>query len=163
MARLVQGINGPLNGKIGGLVGSSWKGIPYVKAAYKDRTKKISAKESANRKKFGEAQRWLKPLLDFVRQGFKGYTPTVEGFIAAKSHLMKNAMQGTEINPALVQVSYGDLPLAENITVEKLPGGQLKFTWDNSVTGNAHHRDQAMLLAYDIDRENVFYTTTGQF
>jgi len=60
MGRFTNGINSPIQGKVGTVVGSSWKGIPYVKSAYKKRTKKISKKEAGNRSKFGEAQFWLK-------------------------------------------------------------------------------------------------------
>jgi hypothetical protein len=79
MGRLINGINGAFEGKVGSVVGSSWKGIPYIKSAYKKRTKKVSAKELANREKFAMAQDWLKPLLPFVREGYKGYSSTVEG------------------------------------------------------------------------------------
>src|SRR4051812_43503132 len=95
MGRLINGINGHIQGKVGAVIGSSWKGIPYVKGPYKPRTKKISKDEKNNRSKFAKAHYWLKPLVEFVRIGFKGYTPLVEGFIAAKSYLLKNAFEGT--------------------------------------------------------------------
>ena len=44
--------------------------------------------EVLNRKKFAAAQAWLKPIIDFVRVGFKGYNERFEGFVAAKSWLM---------------------------------------------------------------------------
>jgi hypothetical protein len=166
MGTLVNGINGAIRGRVGNVIGSSWKGIPYVKARHKKRTKKITKKEAGNRKKFAEAQSWLKPLLDFVREGFKGYSPRSEGFVAAKSYLLLNAVEGTQpnisINPSLVKVSHGELPSAENITVEKVAGGNLRFTWDTATNGG-HPKDQVMLLAYDIKGKNAFYTITGQF
>jgi hypothetical protein len=171
---------GSFSGKVGGIIGSSWKGIPYIKAAHKSRTKKISDKEKGNRSRFAMAQAWLKPLLEFVRVGFKGYTPTVEGYIAAKSYLMKNAMEGTgadsTINPALVRVSFGDLPLSENMAVELLEDNQLRFTWSTELPNDAHPCDQVMLLVIDVQHHDYDYrekneshnhaydfTTTGQF
>lgn len=167
MARIPNGINGPIVGKIGNVVGSSWKGIPYLKAKYKKRTAKITRKEAGNRKKFGEAQRWLKPLLDYVRVGFKGYSERSEGFVAAKSYLLLNAIEGVapniSINPALVKLSHGDLQPADNLAVEKVGGGKIKFTWSAAAGNNADRKDQAMLLAYDIKNTTAFYTITGQF
>lgn len=163
MGRIANGVNGPVTGTVGTIVGSSWKGIPYIKARYKKRTAKATIREAANRQRFAAAQRWLKPLLDYVRQGFKGYTPTVEGFIAAKSHLMRNAMTGVDVDPALALVSFGSLPLAADIAVERTAGGQLQFSWDPRVGDEGHPRDQVMLLAYDVDSGAAFYTTTGQF
>ena len=32
MGRLVSGINGPIIGKVGTVIGSTWKGKPYVKS-----------------------------------------------------------------------------------------------------------------------------------
>lgn len=164
MGRIMNGLQGPVVGTVGNIIGSSWKGVPYIKSRYKKRTK-ATKEEAANRQRFAMAQRWLKPLLEYVRAGFKGYTPTVEGFIAAKSHLMRNAMDGLRIDPALVLVSHGELPLAGDIAVGKTTGRRLQFTWDPrpSPTVEAHPRDQVMLLAYDIDHGAAFYTTTGQF
>src|SRR5690606_22476388 len=99
------------------VVGCTWKGIPYMRALPKKRTSKLSEAEIANRKRFGDAQIWLKPLLSFVRIGFKGFSPTVEGYVAAKSYLLRNAMEGEypdfTINPAKMKLSYGNLPLPE--------------------------------------------------
>ena len=92
MAKLPSGILGPLVGQIGPIVGSSRNGVPYAKGAYKSRTKNVSNAELANRKKFKVAQEFLKPILYFVRTGWAGYSETSYGFIAAKSHLLKNAM-----------------------------------------------------------------------
>jgi hypothetical protein len=168
MAKYNQGPTGAFSGKIGPVVGSSWKGIPYMKARPK-RSAKATQGELANRAKFKIAQRWLAPLLEFVRVGWKGYTPTVEGFIAAKSYLMKNAMEGTgvetKIIPSKMLVSYGDLPLSENISVQVIEGNILQFSWDTATPDKASLSDQAMLLAYDPAHgyNSVFDKPTGQF
>ena len=167
MGKLINGINGPILGKVGTIHGSSWKGIPYVKGPYKKRTKKISKKEAGNRNKFADSQFWLQPLLKFVREGFKGYAERVEGFIAAKSYLSKNAFEGGQpnirINPALVKVSFGDLPLSDDMAVGLTGPGQFQFTWDGSYVQGGSLKDQVMMLAYDIDNKRAFFTTAGQF
>jgi hypothetical protein len=167
MGKLVNGINGPFVGTIGTVVGSSWNGIPYTKGRYKKRTKKISKKEVGNRGKFGDSQAWLRPLLDFVRVGFNGYTKTVKGFIAAKSYLSKHAFEGelpnVRINPALMKVSFGDLPLSPNIAVAPVADSYLQFTWDTTPVHGGSPKDQIMMLAYDIENALAMYTTTGQF
>src|SRR5882672_1771151 len=134
MARLISGINGPFVGKVGTVVGSTWYGIPYMKAKHSKRTKRISKKEKQNRSKFAMAHSWLQPLLGFVREGFKNFSPRSRGFNAAKSHLLKNAFEGLQpdisINPALVKLSAGDLPLPGDITAEKSGPSKIIFTWD---------------------------------
>lgn len=167
MGRLLNGINSPIVGKVGTVVGSSRNGKPYLKSAYKERTKKVSKRELGNRNKFSEAQYWLKPLLEFVREGFKIYSRQSGAFVAAKSHLLLNAFEGVKpdirINPALVKVSVGELPLSPDIAVKKIADDKLQFTWDTSIPEGAGPKDQIMMLAYDIDNEDAYFTVTGQF
>jgi len=166
MATYTNGINGTFKGKVGTVIGSSWKGIPYIKSIPDKRTIPAHEKEQLNRNKFAMAHWWLKPVKDFVRAGFKGYSERVEGFIAAKSWLLKNAFEGAGeqmvINPALVKVSYGDLHLPTNITAHKTAADQLQITWDVSALKNDKY-DQAMILAYDIEHSVAVHNTTGQF
>lgn len=167
MGRLINGINGPVQGKVGTLIGSSRNGISYVKGPYKKRTKRVSKKELANRNKFAAAQHWLQPVLAFVREGFKGYSQRAQGFVAAKSWLLKNAFEGTgpeaSINPALVKLSFGDLPLPGDIAVGLSAPGKLEFTWDPATVAGTHPKDQVMLVAYDIKNRQATFFTTGQF
>jgi hypothetical protein len=167
MATYIDGINGNFRGKVGTVIGSSWKGIPYMKSLHSKRTIPPHEKEQLNRNKFAMAHRWLQPVTDFVRVGYKGYTETVEGFLAAKSYLLKNAFQGEGadllINPALMKVSYGDLLLTDNITVVKTAPNELQVSWNGSNKKQPGAFDQAMILAYDIENGKAIFNITGQF
>ncbi|MBO9571679.1 MAG: hypothetical protein J7497_05655 [Chitinophagaceae bacterium] len=167
MAKMEQGINGPFSGKVGTVVGATWKGKPYMRARPTKRTSPSTDNEVANYSKFAMAHYWLKPILDFVRQGFKGFTETVEGFNAAKSHLLKNSFERVEdkwtINPALVKLSSGNLPLSDDITVQLSAPGQLQFTWDTTIKNDSSPYDQVMLLAYNTDKKTAEMKITGQF
>src|SRR6516164_6960381 len=115
MARIYHSLLNGVSGRFGNVVSSSRNGVAYLKSAHKKRTKKISIKEKANRRRFKLAQEWLKPVTQFVRVGFKGYSPTVQGFIAAKSYLMKNAMDANgTVDPTLARVSFGTLSNSGN-------------------------------------------------
>jgi hypothetical protein len=167
MARYTNGINGTFQGKVGKVVGATWRGIPYMRSLPEKRTSPPTKKEKINREKWALSQLWLQPVLDFVREGFKGFSATSQGFVAAKSYLLKNAIEVINakiaINPALVKVSFGTLPLPENITANKIAKDIIQFTWDNTITGKeAHPSDQVMLLAYDIEHGEANYKTTGQ-
>jgi hypothetical protein len=166
MGRLLSGIGGPIQGKVGKVIGSSRNGVPYIKGLYKNRTLKVSEKEKANRIKFAAAQAWLKPILDFVREGFRGYSQRSQGFIAAKSWLLKNAFvkdgENMRIDPARVKVSSGSLRNPSHIEVSLTETGNLKFTWDTAddVSGNS---DQIMVLAYDVEKKYAPFKSKGQF
>ncbi len=160
MAKFNQGITGPFQGKVGRVIGASWKGIPYMRALPKKRTSPPTAGELANRKKWTLSQQWLQPVQDFVRIGFKGYSPKSEGFIAAKSYLLKNAMvvngETVAIDPARVKLSWGDLPLPNNLLMTRLEGKLVQFTWDPNVYDDvACNGDQIMMLAYNVEKDSV--------
>jgi len=166
MAIYKNGINGAFSGKIGAVVGVTSKGKSYMRALPSKRTGPVSEGEKASRDKFAKAHHWLKPVLPFVRAGFKGYSDTAEGFLAAKSYLLKNAFEhngnSLVINPALVKVSHGDLPLPRDITAAKVGADKIQFTWDITDVNKDNAYDQVMLLAYDIENEVVYYHISGQ-
>jgi len=166
MGRLVNGINGPIVGKVGTVIGSSRNGKPYLKGPYKPRTKKVSKAELGNRSKFSQAQFWLKPLLKFVREGYRSYKMTSGAFVAAKAYLLRNAFEGMtpdmHINPALMKVSVGKLPLSNDLAVEKKADGTLLFTWSTEDVPDASRYDQVMMLAYNIEEPRTASVTTGQ-
>jgi hypothetical protein len=169
MAIYTDGINGNFRGKVGTVIGSSWKGKPYMKSLHSKRTIPPHKEEQRNRNKFAMAHHWLKPedVKEFVRAGFKGYSATVEGFLAAKSCLLKNAFTGEgesmAIDPSLAQVSYGQLPLPANITAVKTATNELQITWDAVDRYSEGAHDQLMILAYDIENGEATCNITGQF
>ena len=68
MARYSNGMNGPVSGKVGTVVGATWKGIPYQRSLPKvNRNRKRSEEEQANNNKFGFVSRWFSPLKDFLQ------------------------------------------------------------------------------------------------
>ncbi len=168
MARLTStDLLGSVSGKVGTVVIATWNGIPYMRSLPGRRTGRISEREQANRDKFKKAQLWLKPLVHFVRIGFKNYSPTVRGFNAAKSLLMKNAMEKTDtgfvIHPSKVMVSWGDLPLPENLRMGEVENNKLPIYWEPGVKDWRSSHDQCMLLAYNVERKIDLMVLNGQF
>lgn len=152
MARYSQGPLGAFIGKLGPAVGGTWKGKPYLRARW-SRRKKPSKAELLNRDKFALLHEWLQPLIFILRLGFKGYSPTVEGYNAAKSYNLKNAFilkEGKyEIDPARVLISHGSLPLSENASCQ-LMGKELHVTWDTSrPLEPGSIMDRVMIIAYE--------------
>lgn len=167
MGKLINGINGPFKGKAGSVIGSSRNGVSYIKGPYKKRTKKVSKPEKENQGKFAEAQLWLSPLKDYVREGFKGYPLAAAGFSGALSNLLLNAVEGTKeepkVNPSLALVSFGNLPLSANVKAAFKTTHEIEFTWDTAHVEDASADDQVMLLAYDIKNKKPHISLTGQF
>ncbi|HTN19317.1 MAG TPA: DUF6266 family protein [Pelobium sp.] len=166
MAKYQSGIHGPFSGKVGTVVGASWKGIPYMRSIPKKRTGKVSDAEQANRKRFAIAQAWLKPLTPFLRVGFKSYRERLEGFVAAKSYLLKNAIEQDEglfwINPEKALVSYGQLEVPSDVETV-FDEDNLQFQWKASGLNASNARDQIMLMTYCLEEKQAVYETHGAF
>lgn len=160
MAENKDGILGPLKGKIGPIVGSSWRGIPYIKTK-PVRKKPPTEKELENRHIFAFTQDWLQPIRDFLKLGFKNYSQTNYGVNAAKSFMYKYALtkdgMNSKIDPSNMQISYGDLPLPENIQMEWIKTeenvAEVTLSWTipkNLSTNDFDLHDQAMVLVYNL-------------
>lgn len=167
MATIKNGINGGFKGKVGKVVGYKLKGQDVMRTVG-ERTTKPTAKELLNREKFAITQEWLRPLTDFLRIGFQDYQPLYEGFVAAKSYNHKHALQCSEdnkffINPELALVSFGQMPLPNEMSVESREDQELSFTW--STEQPYAHNDHVMVLTYDLDSTQIrarYQTSIGQ-
>jgi hypothetical protein len=167
MAKFSSGINGPFRGKVGTVVGVQQRnGETHMRSAPSKRTSKRKVNEKANQTKFSMVHKWLQPLLDFVRVGFKGYSEKAEGFNAAKSYVLRNAVKNengvVSIDPSLVQLSHGDLPLPSHISVTQQPDKTLLFEWDPHENGGDRY-DQIMVVLYNLKTRQAICHTTGQF
>nr|WP_199075486.1 DUF6266 family protein [Pedobacter sp. ASV19] len=166
MGRLKKGMNGPISGKVGTVIGSSWRGIEYMKSL-PDRKVKFSKAELLNQEKFKLTQSWLKPIKNFVNKSFKNENKNLEGYYGAKSYISKNALiihgNNIHIDPSLMKVSMGTLANSENMTVIQETPKTLKFTWNPEPLPDTSLKDQVMLLAYDVADAQARFTTTGRF
>ncbi len=166
MARLINGANGPFIGKAGSFIGYTINGVAYMKGLHKKRTKPPTEGELLNQRKFAAAQDWLRPILDFVKPGFKDYNERFQGFSAAKSWLMKNAMQVADgeviIDPSLVKISSGTLPLPQDITVTFEEPNLFRFTWKPSDPA-VLELEQAMALVYNAEFSESYGRVYGNY
>jgi len=163
MARLVNGINGPIIGKVGTVVGSHRNGKGYIKG-HAGRTAKQTPNELIAKERFAKVHYFLQPLLEYVREGFRHQVK--KGYNGAKSYTLLNAVEGepmhSNVNPALVKVSLGDLPISKDLTVN-YENGEIIFTWNTEKPEDGSLYDQLMPLAYCAleEKERVRYHITG--
>ena len=162
MGKYYNGINGPFTGKVGRAVGSTWKGIPVLRAAPMKRTKPFSEAELRQQAKFRIMTRLLKmatPLLDLT---FRQAAVQMSGFNKAFSYNVKNAITGEypdlKIDFPMLLMGRGDLPNAGSPLVGCLPAGKLEFSWtDNSGKGKALSTDKAFVAVYIEDGQKWEY------
>jgi hypothetical protein len=150
-------IKGELRGKLGEIVGSSWKGKGYVKTYTKPRNPNTPAQQSTrylfqNLSRIGKA----------IYKSLELYTrPTPHGMTAYNNLLKLNKplfeKEGVKWNPLELTILSGDLTAAA-ITIATFDSTTFEaaITWDGTL-GDA--TDKAFIVIYDNESKKTVYTT----
>lgn len=166
MAIISQGILGGVSGKIGNVIGGSWKGIDYLRIMPASVANPKTPAQIDQRSKFVTVIKFLQPMVDFIRVGFKLYAVKMTQFNNAMSYNLNNAISGTypdyTIDYSKALVTRGSLTGATGATVASLSSTSMALSWsDNSGAGAALATDKSLVLAYHIDTGTVVYNTAG--
>ena len=157
MAELVGGVNDPVRGKVGNVVFYMRNGKAFVRSRPRKRGKKRTVKGKINTTGFAKVQKWMKPIGEFIRYGFKDYGTSEVPYRSAVSYALNNAIEGTYpnqfIDPSLVRVTGGDLLMPQSASFVLEEGGIVRFNWDKGDVSSMSSQDQAMLLVYSPDTD----------
>lgn len=167
MGTIKQGILGGFSGKVGTVIGSSWKGISYMRGQAQHVKNPRSAGQVNQRTKFALVMGFLQPVVPYIRIGFKSQAAKQTEFNAAMSYTIKNAVTGSYPSYALdftkIIVSKGGLTQVTGATASwNNNRNEVKIDWtDNSGVGNALATDKAMPFIYNKDKGETIYDTAG--
>jgi hypothetical protein len=166
MGKINQGILGGFSGKVGNVIGGNWKGIDYMRVKPASVANPQTEGQVDQRSKFSTVLRFLQPMKDFVKIGFKGYANKMTEFNSAMSYNLKNSITGSypnfTIDYANALISRGSLASVLNGAANSASAGSVSFTWDdNSSDGNAQATDKSMLLVYNADKDEAIFVTEG--
>ncbi|MGH2646003.1 MAG: DUF6266 family protein, partial [Ginsengibacter sp.] len=153
MGTINKGILGGFSGKVGSVVGGSWKGIDYMRSKGNNRNADPTDKQLAQQQKFALVMRFLQPMTSLLSVTFRDFAIRMTGINNAFAYNIKNAVTGVypsfTIDYALALVSRGDLPNVLGPSVTSGVGSILTFSWtDNSGTGSAKPTDEAIFVAF---------------
>ncbi|MFC2106910.1 DUF6266 family protein [Bacteroidota bacterium] len=162
MARIKDGINTPLSGKIGNLVTSHWKGIPYLKSKPGKIKQPNSEKQLAHRMKFSTVMKFITPFKDFFMFSFSPHAIGKTGYNVAVSENMKTAIQGEypdiSINYPGVVLSRGELAASAEAMIEREGEDKVRISWTSPEgTESKHDNDRAAIVLYNADDKKVIY------
>ena len=154
MGTISKGILGGFSGKVGTVIGSSWKCIEYMRSLAASVSNPNSPAQLDQRARFNTVLQFLKPLTAFLRMGFKNKAVKMSGFNAAMSYNFSNALKGIypayEMDYTLVLVSQGSLPQALNPAAVSTTAGKIAYSWeDNSTDVDAMAYDKSVLVVYN--------------
>jgi hypothetical protein len=165
MGKIKKGILGGFSGKVGTVVGASWKGIAYMRSLPQKVKNPRTTGQRSQRSKFSLALKLLQPLTAFLRTGWKLYAHKQSPFNAAMSYTLANAVTGTYPNYAIdnskVLVSRGALTPAAN-GAAATAGGNIVITWDNnSGTGSAKATDKSLVAVLNPTKSEAITNDGG--
>ncbi len=153
MARLNKGPNGPPSGKFGSVIGSSWRGIYYIKGLQKKINKARSPLQIAQQNKFAFAVKFLRSLKTLLDMGFSRINPGgATGYNMAISHMVQNSIRGSDPDfeidyQSVVFCTKGKLSTPERTNME-LNGMDLKVSWSVENGASASAADTVGLLIF---------------
>jgi len=165
MGTIKKGVLGGFSGKVGTVVGSSWKGIDYIRSLPASVKNPRTEGQVTQRTKFSMVMEFLRPIIPYLNVGFKPYANKMSAYNAAMSYNVNNAVMGSFPDIAIdypnVLVSKGSLLGAENASAT-VADGSISFTWtDNSGVNDAKETDLAMPLAFNSSKGQAIFKTNG--
>ena len=165
MGTIKKGILGGFSGKVGTVVGASWRGIAYMRSLPQKVRNPRTDLQRSQRTKFALALNFLKPMNALLRTGWKLYAHRQSPINAAMSYTLANAISGTypdyEIDPSKVLISRGTLTPAANATAT-ISSGAIVFEWDdNSGSSTAKQTDKALLAVVNPAKIEAVFNAAG--
>ncbi len=140
MATFKEGINGPFKGKVGSVIGSSWRKVNYMKGMNKIRQTKPtpSEKQAAQHDKFKLLNRFFLPIATVLNVGFRGLTSRATAKNVAFSYNYDHAFvedgDGISLNYPALKFSHGSLYTAGAEEASGIGEG-VKVVWDPKTYG----------------------------
>jgi hypothetical protein len=167
MGTIKQGILGNFSGKVAAVIGGTWKGIGYMRGIPAKVANPQTDLQLQQRQKFSVTMKFLQPLTQFLKTGFKNYADKMSGINAAMAYNFRNALLGTypnfTINYPNALVARGVLAPALNQAAASTVAGTVLFTWtDNSDESGASPFDQNLLVIYNpVKNQAVTFSELG--
>jgi hypothetical protein len=169
-----QGILGSFSGKIGTVIGSTWRGLWVMKGLITKKRGKSDPSQLQQQAKFGLMIKLLRPLGSLLSQTYDIIPAEMTGMNKAFSDNLKDAITGVypafTVDYSKLSLSKGILPNAESPTAASTVAGKLTFTWaDNTGTGDALATDMAFVAVYNevlkrwIFKQNIAARNAGTY
>ena len=149
MGKIKKGILGGFSGKVGTVVGASWKSISYMLSLPQKVKNPRTLGQRRQRGKFSIVMALLKPLTAILRIGWKNAAKNQTPTNAAMAHTLANAVTGTfpdfKIDYTKVLLSQGSLPSVTGTSATST-NKKINLSWDdNSGQGTAKATDKTLV------------------
>lgn len=165
MGKIKQGILGGFSGKVGPVIGSSWKGKAYMKGIALSFNDANTLEQQVQRQKFSLTVGFVYTLKSFILMTFRSVAEGMTELNAAVSYNIQHAISGAFPNQTVdySKALVGDGPI-DNVYNPQMAfeEGALQFMWtDNSGIGNAEMNDNIYVVAYNPDKHAAVQNLLG--
>lgn len=158
-----KGILGAFSGKVGPVVGATWRGKDVMRSLPKKGNRLATEFQQAQRSKFAMTTEFLSGVQPVIKRYFGNDTGLKTRRNQAMSYLMKEAIVFNDPNYewdyTKVLISKGDLLGINNGQVVAGSGQDLTFSWtDNSGQGEAQVTDKLVVVVYEPTSKATVYS-----
>lgn len=166
MGKYERGILGSFKGRVGTVVGSTWKGLEIMKIKRRKSTGEPTQKQVEQQARFRFMIKFISPLSKLFDISFNPAGLPMTGPNNAFSYNYQSALQGTypgySLDYSKVLISKGELHTVPNPAAAAGSGGLVNFSWsDNSGVAQANASDKAILVVHCPELNRSVYTTNG--
>jgi hypothetical protein len=157
-----KGILGAFSGKVGPVVGASWRGKDVMRSLPRKTSRVATATQLLQREKFTMVTEFLTPLNSVVGRYFGNNTGDKTRRNQAMSYLMREAIN--YVDPDLVWdfskvlISRGDLLGMTGTSAAAGAGQSVDITWtNNSGQGDAETTDKLVVVLYEETTKTIVH------
>lgn len=155
MGKIKKGILGGFSGRVGNVIGGSWKGIDYMRSEATSISDPKTAKQLEQRSKFRVAVEFAKQVVPLINIGLKQYATKRSEFNYLVSKICKDWWDeaNDDINYSLVQLSAGELNVP-TIIDSNVQQSDSKYILSCEVTCDCPDPSNTLILGclYNSDR-----------
>jgi hypothetical protein len=151
-----QGILGGFSGKVGPVVGGSWKGIDYMRS-YVIPANPQSTDQVTQRTRFTTIQDYARQVLSTLIQPYwDQYQTGQSGYNAIMSNWMLNA-DSSDLLVSACSMAKGTLAV-QAVDTGTYDVGTVNLEWTESLVGNQLTTDVAHAVVFNKDTGNLYYS-----
>ncbi|MGY3055233.1 hypothetical protein ACVWYG_003448 [Pedobacter sp. UYEF25] len=166
MAIYKKGILGVFSGKVGTVIGASWKGIDYMRSLPKASRKTASTKQQDQRLKFALVTNFFGPVKYLITTGYQTAKGNFTPMNNAVSYHLREAVIGVSpdftIDFPKVVFSKGELLSPWNAVAAATVAGKVDFSWtDNSTPAMGAALDKAIVIVYNPETNQYLLMENG--
>lgn len=163
MAKIKNGILGPLSGRIGPVIGGVWKKIAYIrKVSEKPKKSTRSPGQIATQEKMRFINNFLVPFHAYINVGFKNdaemQTEISAAFTANYHTTIVGVHPNLSVDYSKFIFSKGILPMVSDMTFELISPTVIALNWTSIESALTNFDDQLMLVVYcpELDKAEGF-------